>query len=87
MVFGQPTCFTLKQRNELRVSGCVQGVNAFIIGFNSGMSNGTLQTLKKSLKLIIISELVLSNQQGEFPSNNFPACDDYHCTLVFLQCL
>ena len=80
MVFRQPTSSSLKQREQLTVSDWVRGVSPISVGFHPGVTIGALQALKKSIKLLVVPKLVLTNGEGKFSLKNSPSA---RITIVF----
>ena len=72
MVFRQPTSSSPKQSKQFTVGEWVRGISPISVRFNPRVANGTLETLKKSIKLLIVSKLVLANPQRKFSFKNSP---------------
>ena len=50
----------------------VRGISPISVGLNPRITNGTLETLQESIKLLIVSKFVLTNPQRNFSFENSP---------------
>ena len=72
LVFRQPTSSSLKQSRQFTVGEWARGISPISVGFNPRVTNGAFSTLEESIKLLIVSKLVLTNPQRKFSYENSP---------------